>query len=661
MLAYPSLPTLIPAPRVPDPLASTADAELRAHLERILGGLYDLGAEIGRGGMGVVYRARDQKLKRTVAIKVLPPELGFRAEIRTRFLREAETAAQLSHPNIVPIYSVDEKDGIVFFVMSLVEGENLAHWIHENGAMEPGRARRLLHDVADALAYAHAQGVVHRDVKPDNILLDKSSGRPMVTDFGIARAITEGADSRLTATGIAIGTPAYMSPEQSAGDKQIDGRSDLYSLGVVAYQMLSGDLPFIASSTPAMLVKHLSEQPMPLHLKRSSVPRELADVVMCLLAKDPADRFANAGALLDALDGSGNIPVARAPRATPTWSPMPADSPDAPTADELMRYRAPAVQAFRKKLPTFIAVNVVIFVISLFSRSGDLFAITAFWSVYLAFKYAKLWSEGYDWKDVFRQKRDRTAFDVLGEWVEDVQAIFSSTKRAEVRARWKARSLQPGLMTPATGELTAASAPAALPAPRGSAAPKPGKRGLSDAELSVIGSARAEVAKRAIQDRNELAQLVASLPDRERKQLKDINETAKALEHRVRALSIALAELDRTTPAGGPDALEREISQLEAQANPLDRDASEARVRRLALLKRDRRTISDRVRKRTELEGKLESCSLALQNLRFDVLRLKTGASSTSNVTHVAERAMSLARDVEGMIAANEIGQRPKA
>src|SRR6185295_15076926 len=139
------------------------------------------------------------------------------------------------------------------------------------------------------------------------ILLDATSGRPMVTDFGIARAISDGADSRLTATGIAIGTPAYMSPEQSAGDKEIDGRSDLYSLGVVAYQMLAGELPFIASSTPAMLVKHLSEQPMPLQMKRAGMPADLAAAVMCLLAKDPAHRFADANALVAALDGAGAI------------------------------------------------------------------------------------------------------------------------------------------------------------------------------------------------------------------------------------------------------------------------------------------------------------------------------------------------------------------
>src|SRR5512138_760793 len=229
---------------VPDPVVSSSDAELRAHVERVLNANYELDREIGRGGMGIVYKARDRRLKRLVAIKVLPPELAFRAEIRTRFLREAETAAQLSHPNIVPIYSVDERDGIVYFVMALVEGENLAARLHTSGALSPGEARRILLEVAHALAYAHERGVVHRDIKPDNILLQTGDGRVMVTDFGIARAVTEGADSRLTATGMAIGTPAYMSPEQSTGDRQIDGRSDLYSLGVVGYQMLTGDPPF---------------------------------------------------------------------------------------------------------------------------------------------------------------------------------------------------------------------------------------------------------------------------------------------------------------------------------------------------------------------------------------------------------------------------------
>ena len=164
---------------------------------------YELDTEIGRGGMGVVYRAKDQQLKRTVAIKVLPPELAFRSDIKARFLREAQTAAQLNHPNIVDIYAVGEAEGLVFFVMAYITGDNLAKRLHDHGALSIDETRRTLRDVADALAYAHERGVIHRDIKPDNILIDQGSGRPMVTDFGIARAAGEG-DSRLTATGIAI-------------------------------------------------------------------------------------------------------------------------------------------------------------------------------------------------------------------------------------------------------------------------------------------------------------------------------------------------------------------------------------------------------------------------------------------------------------------------
>ena len=273
-------------------------------------------SEIGRGGMGVVYRAKDRRLKRTVAIKVLPPELAFRSEIKTRFLREAETAAQLNHPNIVDIYAVDEAEGIVFFVMAYITGDNLAKRVHDHGALSVDETRRTLRDVADALAYAHERGVIHRDIKPDNILIDAQSGRPMVTDFGIARAISEG-DSRLTATGIAIGTPTYMSPEQAAGERTIDGRSDLYSLGILGYQMLTGEPPFIANSTPAILVKHISERPIPVEQRRADVPQDLARVIMMLLEKDPANRFPSASAVVAALD-TGRVPqIDRAPTPVP--------------------------------------------------------------------------------------------------------------------------------------------------------------------------------------------------------------------------------------------------------------------------------------------------------------------------------------------------------
>src|SRR5215213_1647978 len=257
-----------------------------------IGTQYLVDGEIGRGGSAVVYRGTDLKLGRQVAIKVLPPELAYNESVRTRFIREAQTAAGLSHPNIVPIYSVDEKDGLVYFVMGLVVGESLAARLAQEPRPPLDRVRRILRETADALAYAHAHGVVHRDVKPDNILLERESGRVLVTDFGIARAAEAG--TRLTLTGVAVGTPAYMSPEQALGEREVGGRSDVYSLGVVGYQMLAGTTPFRASNTPAMLMKHLGERPPRVRQKRPDVPSYLAHSIDRAMSKRPEDRWANA-------------------------------------------------------------------------------------------------------------------------------------------------------------------------------------------------------------------------------------------------------------------------------------------------------------------------------------------------------------------------------
>src|SRR5216117_4272664 len=201
---------------------------LAQRLSQALGSSFTLDGEIGRGGMGVVYHARDERLKRAVAVKVLPPELAFREEIRMRFLREAETAARLSHPHIVPIHSVGEgPDGLVYFVMAYVDGESLAARLKRRGRLPAEEARRVMIETADALGAAHAVGIIHRDVKPDNILLEGSRGRVVVTDFGIAKALSSATGGTLTATGVAIGTPHFMSPEQAAGDREIDGRSDI--------------------------------------------------------------------------------------------------------------------------------------------------------------------------------------------------------------------------------------------------------------------------------------------------------------------------------------------------------------------------------------------------------------------------------------------------
>src|SRR5688572_9295607 len=299
--------------------------ELLTRLVAAVGSRYEISDEIGRGGMGVVFRARDVRLRRSVAIKLLPPELAFRDEVRSRFLREAQTAAQLSHPNVVPIYSVDEIDGLVFFVMALVEGESLATYLKREGRVPLDFARRVLRDVADALGYAHARSIIHRDIRPDNILMDRVTGRTLVSDFGIARA-AEG-DSRLTATGVTVGTPAYMSPEQAIGERDIDGRSDLYSLGIVGYQMLGGELPFSATNTPAMLMKHINQVPRALRELRPDVPAGLERAIEGAMAKQPDQRWPNAPAFRDALSDDT---VAPSPPRAPVAQPAPVGRHDAP-------------------------------------------------------------------------------------------------------------------------------------------------------------------------------------------------------------------------------------------------------------------------------------------------------------------------------------------
>ena len=279
------------ASRSPDPLLDRVVAAV--------GDRFEIDGELGRGGMAVVYRAREVRLRRQVALKVLPPELAFRTGVRERFLREAQTAAQLTHPHIVPVFAADDNDGIAWLAMGLVEGETLGQRMARAPRCSADEARRILSEVADALAYAHAHGVVHRDVKPDNVLLDRESGRAVVTDFGIARAAEE--ELRLTVTGVAVGTPAYMSPEQALGEAELDGRSDLYSLAVVGYQLITGELPFQANSATAMLMKHVGETPRPVAALRPDFPAALAEAIDRALAKKPADRWPDAIAFRRAL------------------------------------------------------------------------------------------------------------------------------------------------------------------------------------------------------------------------------------------------------------------------------------------------------------------------------------------------------------------------
>jgi serine/threonine-protein kinase len=491
----------------------------------------------------------------------------------------------------------------------------------------------------------------------------------MVTDFGIARAMDSTGDSRLTATGMAIGTPAYMSPEQAAGDRAIDGRSDLYSLGILGYQMLTGEPPFTATSTPAMLVKHISERPIPVQQRRADVPADLARSVMVLLEKEPANRFPNAAALVTALDtreapelkpepslppaslntgsrpsyagqqgmersqyphSNAYPPVSSYPSAGRP-SLMPANQP---TYDELRRWDAPPVVAFRRKIAPYLFVNGVILLFALFGQTTGV-SLTVLWSIYIAFKYARLWSEGYDWRDVFRQPRDREFMEVIEDVTDHIRAIFDKSARAQLRAKRDQRKLaarmSPSVVGPGGGSYSAGSIPDGPSADR---------------------------VRQAFADRDEifrrLESLGSALPG---SQKEEVSSSAAALADKVQSFALALDETARTDVAGAREQLEREITTLENAANPLER-GSEERVRRLAYLKRQRRALVDTEQRRQGLASKLDTCALALQNMRFDLMRLGASPQMHQHITGLANQAIRLAENVDdALFVADEMGR----
>jgi serine/threonine protein kinase len=255
-------------------------------LQEVLAGRYSIERELGRGGMGIVLLARDVALDRPVAIKLLPLHLATDPDARERFLQEARTAAGLSHPNIVPIHLVEARGELVFFVMGYVDGETLRERVERSGSLTPRLAMKLLQEVAWALAYAHQRGVIHRDVKPDNIMIERATDRALVTDFGIALG-TRDANS---AGGPVMGTARYMSPEQACGEP-VDARSDLYSLGASFFYALTGRAPFEGSNLPAILAKQVAEPAPLVQVLRPEVPAKLAAVIDRCLKKAPADRL----------------------------------------------------------------------------------------------------------------------------------------------------------------------------------------------------------------------------------------------------------------------------------------------------------------------------------------------------------------------------------
>ncbi|MDX2183317.1 MAG: serine/threonine-protein kinase, partial [Gemmatimonadaceae bacterium] len=275
-------------------------AALKKMLQRALGPGYELGERIGAGGFAEVFKARDLRLKRDIAVKVLRPDLGLTPGMLERFRREAEVVAALRHPNIVPIYDVGEAEGLAFIIMPFIAGESLRAKMEREGAMPLPEVRRILREAASGLGAAHSAGVIHRDVKPENIMLEGPESRVLLMDFGIAKAVggdedtpatEEGVAPALTSTGIIVGTPQYMSPEQACGDKTIDARTDQYSLAVVGYRMLSGTLPFEGESTRAVLYQQLVAEPAPLIDKVPGLPGGVVTAIQRAMAKEPRERF----------------------------------------------------------------------------------------------------------------------------------------------------------------------------------------------------------------------------------------------------------------------------------------------------------------------------------------------------------------------------------
>jgi serine/threonine protein kinase len=630
------------------------DSDLQARLATALAPAYEVEGELGRGGMAIVYRARDTRLKRPVAIKLLPPELAFRGDIRSRFMREAETAARLNHPNIVPIYSVDEREGMVYFVMALIQGESVGDRVRRAGPLPITEARRILREIADALAYAHTHGVVHRDIKPDNVLLDAASGRAMVTDFGIARAASDddAGGSRLTATGAVVGTPSYMSPEQCSGDREIDGRSDLYSLGTVAYQMLTGEPPFIGGNAPSIMMKQVTEPALPIRQRRGDVPEDLDRIVMRLLAKAPGDRFDNGAALVAALDGAPVTPVP--PR---RWvSPGMRDVPPA-VSRALGRFGNARVgifpEQYREKLIQDVQER-------LLSRREE-----------RDLRRAKKRGEDRPLPERLRRFRGRlvgyagTSLFMFGInymtmgpgdhfwwFVFPVFGIGLGVTRELGRLLGDGVPFSSVLSGTVPPELAAASAASVAVAPGAPAATRLAPV-AADANDEVRKGPYGAVLVQAMTDRQTVNDLFGCLSDTERKMLPDVKETADALFARVVALASALQRLGAEVSPDRLMTLDTRIADIERQSG----DAGD-RERRLNLLRRQRDMLAELVRSRATLLEQYESAGLLLQNLALDLLKVRSSGldSAINGLTSATQEARALSREIGYVLnAADEL------
>lgn len=654
---------------------------LRERVNAAVGSLYQVEAEIGRGGMAVVYSATDTRLRRRVALKVLPPELAFREEVRRRFLREAQMAAQLSHPNIVPIYAVDEASGLVYFAMGLVDGAPLAKLLFAEPRPPIAMVRRVLREVADALHYAHGQGVVHRDIKPDNILIEAAAGRAVVTDFGIARAAQS--EVRLTATGIAVGTPAYMSPEQAMGEREVDGRADIYSLGIVGYQMLAGELPFSAANTPSMLMKQLSEPPRPLLDLRPDLPANLAAAIERALCKAPADRWPDAAAFRDALAENARVPVSGTVAASGTSAPAAPAVPAAPAAPTSHREPLDPLKAFG---------------VFRGGRTG-------------AEKDSEIhrWrEEQHAWREQLRAARAGMRHEALAAANQQLQQalagpVLMSDEHRILKVRRKAVNYAattgvlfginlmtrgaPWFLIPAffmgvgllrsvaglwadgiplrklfmRGPRPAAGASAAL-APYGTAGvgvaalPSPGSDPLLDTvPREVLEGRHGRAIRDAIEARLTITSVLEKLSAADKQLLPEIAPTVTGLVERIISLAGGLHQLDQDA---SPEALAR-LDQRLADVRALPADAPD-KDRRVSLLDRQRQTLADLASRRETVAAQLDNALLVLDTMKYDLLKLRSSGlqSQMADATFQTQDARAVVAEIERALEVAEEVQK---
>ena len=633
---------------MPDALSSEFVA-----LQQAVAGRYSLERELGRGGMGIVFLARDVALDRLVAIKLLPPAQAAQAGLKERFLREARTSAKLSHPNIVPIHVVEEAAGLVFFVMAYVEGETLGQRLRTKGPLSPVTGARVLQEVAWALAYAHLRGIVHRDVKPDNILIEQGTGRAMVSDFGIARA---GETSGSTAVGEIIGTAQYMSPEQASGET-VDGRSDIYSLGIVGYYALSGRLPFDAPEVSALLAMQITMPAPPLSSVAPGVPAKAAQAIDKCLAKHPDDRWPTGEAFAEAL-AEGTAVVRGIPAPIRVWLTR------GQTARPLLYLWSVA-----------LGEGALISLINGVSPAGPLGLLGITWGVFLinrVYRTQQVLAVGYTVDDLrvalqqyIEHRKEELAFQYDYDreppwWAKAIRwttigalgvnagallsALWTTSPEGIVRLAWiffgsSAVALGgafigwiwPGKKITKRRDAGLEFRLKLMGSPLGKLITKLATLGLKTRALPAPGSHRpTELAIGVAAD-----QIFESLPKETRKELKDLPNLVRRLEAEAQGTRARVDELNAMIAGLGDEALLAHSTSLrESPAGAVVKD-QQTQLR------------ADLIARREQAAQRLAVSVAALENIRLDLLRLKAGVGTVDQLTTDLDAARDLQAEID--------------